>query len=307
VTINFGLFVIVAVLVLATVLAVVKIAKAPTTTARRLTDSVAEGRGARSEITGFAIRGALILMVGLLVGVSLMWLGVSVPSLMGIPAALSIGLATSAAIMTDAVLRRQALSPGTVTTASLEPRHWWTFARPRSVTMLGTLSALVILATAVWVSIGIAVPAMSPTPAGLWSYPVAIAMMVVVLTGATYFALRKSADRPINLQLGTAAPDLAVRGLSARIISGITGAVLFGYLAAIMDTIGGQLSTLGQIAGIDGSPVASLSIAGIVVRVLSAGLTACSISSLAASTAIAVSFAMRPQRNTHPAADRVAP
>lgn len=305
-TTNFGLFVIVAVLVLATVLAVAKIAKAPTTTARGLADSVPEGRGARSETTGFALRGALILVVGLLVGVSLMWLGVSVPSLAGIPAALSIGLATSAAIMTDAMLRRRPLSPETVTTASLEPRHWWTFARPRSVTMLGTLSALVILAAAVWVSIGIAVPAMSP-PAGLWSYPVAIAMMVVVLAGATYFALHKSADRPINLQLGTAAPDLAVRGVSARIISGMTGAVLFGYLAAIMDAIGGALSTLGQIAGIDGSPVASLSFASVVVQMLSAGLTACSISSLAASTAVAVSFVMRPRRNTRPAADRVAP
>jgi len=170
--------------------------------------------------------------------------------------------------------------------------------------MLGILGTLVILAAVVWVLIGIAVPAMSPTPIGLWIYPGAIVVMVVVLAAATYFALRRSADRPINFRFGIAAQDLALRGVSAKIVSGMTGTVLFGYLAAIVGTIGGEVSTLGQIAGGGGSPVALLSFAGVVVQVVSAGLVACSISSLAASTAVAASFAARPHEHMRHTADQ---
>lgn len=306
-TINNGLLVIIAVLALAAVLAVAAIAKTPVAVTGTLTDSVAEDPRARSERVAFGMRGALIVVVGLLVGVSLIWLGISVPSLAGIPAVVSIGFALTAALATAALLQRRTMPPEAVAVASLEPRHWWSFARPRSVTMLGILSALTILVVVVWVLIGIAVPALSPTPVGLWIYPGAIVVMVVVLAAATYFALRRSADRPINFRFENAAQDLALRGASARIVSGMTGTVLFGYLAAIVGTIGGEISTLGHIAEVDGSPVALLSLAGVVVQVVSAGLVACSISSLAASTAVAASFVARPPEHRRHTADQVTP
>ena len=190
---------------------------------------------------------------------------------------------------------------GTVTAASLEPRRWWTFASPRSVALLGILSTLV----EVYVAIGIAIPALIPTPAALWAYPAAIVGVVFVLAGATYLALRTSAHRLSNARPGNAAQDIALRSVSARIVSGMTGAALFGYLAAIVATIGADLATLGQIGSTDGLPIAALSIAGVTIQVVSAGLIACSISSLAAAISIAVSFAATP-RHRLLSADQVA-
>jgi len=195
---------------------------------------------------------------------------------------------------------------GTVTAASLEPRRWWTFAGPRSAALLGILSTLVVLAVEVYVAIGIAIPALIPTPAALWAYPAAIVGVVFVLAGATYLALRTSAHRLSNTRPGNAAQDNALHSVSARIVSGMTGAALFGYLAANVATIGADLATLGQIGSTDGLPIAALSIAGVTIQVVSAGLIACSISSLAAAISIAVSFAATPRHHRLLSADQVA-
>ncbi|WP_010205516.1 hypothetical protein [Salinibacterium sp. PAMC 21357] len=138
--------------------------------------------------------------------------------------------------------RPQVRPPSTVTVASLEARRWWSFAQPRTIAAMAALAVATLVVQTAVVLVSLLDQGAFGDDQSTAQLAAAVAAAIVVVTAVSFFLLRRFAHRAAPPEREQLALDIAVRSVSARIVTSVTSALLFALLANAVAMLGNRVS-----------------------------------------------------------------